>query len=115
MTKFHKLDISVQCRQFSLQSNKNTADTCQPTKLAPVIFSFFWQFLPIVKYKEAKLSLMRSSQQTMPMNEEKMEGKIKYFDGLLFQEEDRSSPVAFTVDFGKTKGSGEDKSRKLER
>ena len=51
----------------------------------------------------------------MPMNEEKMEGKIKYFDGLLFQEEDRSSPVAFTVDFGKTKGSGEDKSRKLER
>jgi len=31
------------------------------------------------------------------------------------QEEDRSSPVAFTVDFGKTKGSGEEKSRKLER
>ena len=49
------------------------------------------------------------------MNEGKMEGKIKYFDGLLFQEEDRSSPVAFTVDFGQTKGSGEDKSRKLER
>ena len=31
------------------------------------------------------------------------------------QEEDRSSPIAFTVDFGDSGGSQEEKSRKLER
>ena len=33
----------------------------------------------------------------------------------FLQEEDRSSPVAFTVDFGNSSGNMEEKSRKLER